>query len=38
MQKLGESFEVSDSLIKLCQDIVCVLYGEQKDTVNELRY
>ena len=38
MQKLGESFEVSDSLIKLCQDFVCALYGGQKDTVNELRY
>ena len=38
MQKLGESFEVPDSLIKLCQDFVCALYGGQKDTVNELRY
>ena len=38
MQKLGETFEVSDSLIKLCQDFVCALYGGQKDPVNELRY
>ena len=38
MQKLGESFEVSDSLTKLCQDFICALFGGQKDTVNELRY
>ena len=38
MQKLGESFEVSDSLINFCQVFVCVLYVGQKNTVDELLY
>ena len=36
---LGENFDVSDDLMKLCETFVCQLYGSKTHTnVNDLRY